>query len=336
MSRIIRWGILGAGEVVDRWMRGAMQVENMEIVAIASRTRESARKRADKWNIPVSMTYDEMIADHNIDIVYIPVPHTAHKELAVKAMNGGKSVLVEKPAAINEQELKEMISCAKENHVFFMEAVWTRFFPIIRLTLEKIKNGDIGEVRSVESAFSFRVKDDNHSRLVDISQGGGGLLDTGVYNLHFAQMIYGKSPVKLLGLATMDSDELHLQVDEQAAYIGQYDHGELAVMSSGIRTQMLDTAYVYGTKGYMIIPQFWKPTILQTVTGNKTETVEEKIPQKFREFEDEGYQFEIQYVNECLISGCKESPLVSWDNSLQVIRQCDELRRQWGLKYPTE
>lgn len=332
----IRWGLLGAGEIVNRWMKGVRNVEDMEIVAVSSRTVETARKIANEWNIPRVMTYEEMIHSDEIDIVYIPVPHTSHKELAIRAMTAGKNVLVEKPAAINAVEFKEMIDCARSNSVFFMEAVWTRFFPIINTAMDIIGQGKLGDIRMVESSFSFRIDDDNNSRLVDPNRAGGGLLDVGVYNLHFMQMIFQKAPVRITGLASIDTDSCHIMVDEQEAYIGQYDKGELAVMTSGIRTQTLDTARIYGTKGYMVMPTFWKPTKLEIVIGDKVETIESAVPQRVDGLMDEGFQFELEHVNQCLRDGLKESPLVPLETSLSVLQQCDKLREQWGIKYPCE
>ena len=217
-----------------------------------------------------------------------------------------------------------------------MEAVWTRFFPVIQKALAYIENGKIGEVRAVESNFSFRVADNDKSRLTDPLRGGGGLLDTGVYNLHFAYMVYNKAPVCMKGMASIDTDEQHFQVDEQAAYIGQYDRGELAIMMSGIRTETLHTAFVYGTNGYMVIPVFWKPTELEVVIGEKTELIEIPVSQKVEGVVDEGYQYEIAYVNECIREGIKESPYVPWNTTLNILKQMDRLRKEWGLSYPSE
>lgn len=334
--RKVKWGILGAGIVVDRWIKGAMQLDDMEIVAIASRTRETAEKQAEKWNIPKVMTYDEMVNCPEIEIVYIPVPHTAHKELAIKAMNMGKHVLVEKPATVNAGEFQELIDCAKKNNVFMMEAVWTRFFPVVKKAIEIVKSGKIGDIRTIESTFSFRVADGDTSRLTDPEKAGGSLLDTGVYNLHFCHMMYEKAPVRIIGLASMDTDEYHIQVDEQAAYIGQYDKGELAVLMSGIRTETFHTAYVYGTKGSITVPMFWKPTKIEVFVDGETEVIEMPVSQKIAEIEDEGYQYQIASVNEYIREGLKESPLVPWEASLNVMKQMDSLRKDWGLVYPCE
>ncbi len=333
----IRWGLLGAGAILNRWMKGAVQVGNMEIAAVSSRTPETAEKMRAKFGIPEALSYDELLERDDIDVVYVAVPHTAHKELAIRAMRAGKAVLVEKPAAVTAADWEEMTACAKECGVFLMEAVWTRFFPLIAEIRKIIEAGEIGSVRAVQSAFSFRtMPGTGDSRLLDPARAGGGLLDTGVYNLHFADIVYGKAPQKLTGLASFDTDELHLKIDEQAAYVAQYDRGELAVMASGVRTDMDDTAYIYGTEGQIVVPVFWKPVTARVTTASGTRTIECPVPQCVEGVEDEGYQFEIAYVNVCLREGVTESPVVPWHKTAEVLACCDELRKSWNYRYPFE
>lgn len=335
-KRKIRWGLLGAGAILDRWMKGARQFDDMEVVAVASRTKESAEKAAAKYGIPEAVTYDELLAREDIDVVYVPVPHTAHKELAIRAMNAGKSVLCEKPGAVCATDFEEMVECAKKNNVFFMEAVWTRFFPVIEKIKECIASGAIGDIRVIQSSFCFRVGPDYVGRLTDPMQAGGALLDVGVYNLHFMHMILGKDPVCLKGTAAINTPDLAQEIDETSSYVALYDKGEVAVMTSSIAIDAPDTAYIYGTKGSIIVPQFWKPSSAQLVLADRTEDIPAPVPQKVEGVVDEGYQFEIAYVNDCLRAGIKESDMVSWNDSITVLKQCDELRRQWGLKYPFE
>ena len=337
MADKIRWGLMGAGEIVGRWIKGARQLQDMEIVAVASRSQQSALKAAKKYGIPDAMTYEELVKREDIDVVYIPVPHMAHKQLAILAMQHGKSVLVEKPAAVNAPELQEMIDCAKSNNVFLMEAMWTRFFPLVKTIEGLINEEGIGEVRAINVAFSFSVPGNMlESRLLSPKLAGGGLLDTGVYNLHFCDMILDKSPVSLTGFATIDSDENHIQVDEQAMYIAKYDKGELASMASGVRTNMIDTAYIYGTKGHIEVPTFWKPTVMKVTINGETSEYRSSVPLYNPEYVDEGFQYEVSHVNECLRKGLKESPVMTLNKSLRVLKQCDTLRKQWGLTYPFE
>ena len=337
-KKIIRWGILGAGSIVDRWIKGARQVEDMEIAAIASRTPETAQKMAQKHGIPEAVTYEQLVSRDDIDVVYVPVPHTAHKELTIQALKAGKAVLVEKPAAVTAADFADMAACAKENHTFLMEAVWTRFFPIIGKIREYLGENGIGDVRLVQTAFAFRAGEELiRGRLADPMTAGGSLLDTGVYDFHFTDMILDKEPQNITGLASFDTDEYHLQVDEQASWVVRYDKGELAVMTSAIRTTLPDTAFIYGTKGSIEVPVFWKPSrMIVRVYGKEEEQIEMPIPQKIAGMEDEGYQFEVEHVNDCLRCGLTESPVMTFEKSLRVLRQCDSLRDQWNFRYPFE
>ena len=334
-DKTVRWGLLGAGNILNRWMNGARQPEGMEIAAVASRTRERAEKMAQCFNIPEAVSYDELLERKDIDVVYIPVPHTAHKELAIRAMEAGKGVLVEKPAGINSGEFREMTDCARQHHTFLMGAAWTRFFPLIEEIKAQFGADGIGAPTVLQMNFSCR-NERNVQRLFDPELGGGGLLDIGVYNLHFCQAVLQKYPARLIGLASMDTDGLHLQVDEQAAYIAQYDTGELAMMGSGIRTTLPDTAYLYGPRGSIEVPHFWKPTTMHVSVAGERRTVKRKVPQRISGIVDEGYQYEIEHVNQCIREGLLESPVMTWADSLAVLEQCDSLRSQWGLVYPKE
>ena len=332
----IRWGLLGAGMIIDRWLKGFRQVEDAELAAVASRTRETAQRQAEKYGIPEAMTYDEMLERKDIDVVYIPVPHTAHKELAIRAMTSGHHVLVEKPAGVNAAEWDAMTDCAKLNGVFLMEAIWTRFMPAVNAACEEVRAGTIGDVRCLQSNFSFRIPDDGYGRLTDPNLAGGALLDVGIYNLTLAHMVFQRPPVRWVSLASIGQDEMHLEVDEQETCIGQYDNGALAVLSSGIRTDMLDTGWIFGTKGSIRLPRFWSADEFDLTVGGETKHYDFPVPQRVSGIADEGYQFEIMHVNQCIREGRTESPAASFAVTREILSEMDALRAQWGLKYPFE
>ena len=154
-------------------------------------------------------------------------------------------------------------------------------------------------------------------------------MDVGVYNLHFADALLGKAPVALRGLASRDTDALHLQVDEQAAYVAQFDKGELAVMISGVRTYRPEEASVTGTSGRLTFPCFYKPSeaVLTNAAGSRTLSF--PVPGG-----DEGYQYEIRHVCECLKQGLTESPIIPHSCSRRVLASCDELRKTMGIVFP--
>ena len=332
----IRWGLLGAGNLLNRWMKGFQQVEDAEISAIASRTRDTAQTMANRFGIRDALTYDEILKRDDIDIMYIPVPHPAHRELAIRAMEAGFPVLVEKPAAVSATEWEEMETCARRQGVFLMEAVWTRFFPLMDRVLDEIHSGRIGDVRHIQATFAYRVPDSYQGRVIEPRQAGGALLDVGVYGLHFVKFIYESMPERILSLASMDTDDLHLQVDEQNVIIGQYADGALFTVTSAIRTEMPDTAWIYGTEGSIRIPLFWKPETAIITCGETEQRLECPVPQRISGILDEGYQFEIRHVNECLRNGLKDSPLLTHAMTRDVLKMCDEIRKQWGLVYPFE
>ncbi|MCR5136958.1 MAG: Gfo/Idh/MocA family oxidoreductase [Oscillospiraceae bacterium] len=331
-----RWGLLGAGNLLERWMKGFRQVEDAEIAAVASRTPETARRMADRFGIREALTYEEILKRDDIDIMYIPVPHSAHKELALRALEAGFPVLVEKPAAVSAAEWAEMTACAKEHKVFLMEAMWTRFFPVMQQVLDVIRSGEIGEVRHIEATFAYRVPDSYQGRLTVPAQAGGALLDVGVYGLHFVSFVYEKTPERILSLASIDTDRLHLQVDEQSVVIGRYDDGALFTVTSAIRTDMPDTAWIYGTEGSIRMPVFWKPESAFISRGGSERQIMSQVPQQVPGILDEGYQYEIRHVNDCLRRGLTESPLVTHAMTGHVLQMCDEIRAQWGLVYPFE
>ena len=330
----LRWGCLGAGVILDRFLPGAFQDESAEFVAVASRTRETAEKMAAKWRIPRTMTYEEMLASPEIDAVYIPVPHPFHRELAARAAEAGKHILVEKPACVSAEEWRQLSALAREKGVFLMEAVWTRFFPAIAFVKEQLAKGMIGAVRAVQSSFAFRIEE--RGRLTEPEMAGGSLLDVGVYDLHFARMILDKDPVQLKGVAGFDTDGLHLKVDEHAAITALYDRGEIAVMTCAVRTRMPDTAYIYGETGYFELPHFWSADTVKLVKGDRMETFSFPVPQKDPARPDEGYQFEFRHANECIRKGLTESPVLPHSVTESILTQCDSLRRDWGEVYPFE
>jgi predicted dehydrogenase len=335
----IRWGLMGAGLIVSRWINGARQLEDeMEIAAVASRSKATARGAAERYGIPEALSYEALARREDIDAVYIPVPHPAHRALAQLAMEHGKAVLVEKPAAVNTAEWDAMTACAGENDVFLMEAAWTRFFPLMR-KLREWMAGPAGPVRAVNVAFSSRTPADEETlrgRVFNPALAGGGLLDLGVYNLHFCDALFGRAPEAITGYAAMDTDRHRIKVDEQAVYIAKYAGGALAQMASGVRTNMKDTAFVYGTEGYAEIPVFWKPTRMKLITGGREETVAEPVPQRNPAAVDEGFQYEIAHVNDCLRRGLTASPVLPPEATRRVLGEADALRRQWGLIFPFE
>ncbi len=337
MADKIGWGLMGAGRIVERWIKGARQVPDLEIRAVASRTENTAAKTAQAHGITDVETYESLVQRPDIDVVYIAVPHPAHAQLAMLAMDNGKAVLVEKPATVNGSELQAVMECARRNQVFFMEAVWTRFFPLLDDIRELLGGDGIGDPRFIQSSFGFRVPDSAlQDRILNPDLAGGSLLDVGVYNLHFFDMIFNEEPLHITGFCTVKSDDCCIEVDEQAAYLLQYSGGRIASAASAVRTDLRDTAIVYGTNGHLEIPVFWKPTIMYSHIGGQRRVHRRPVPARSESGSDEGFQYEVAHVNDCLRRGLRQSPIMSWERSRRIMSQCDTLRAQWKLHYPFE
>ena len=336
-----RWGILGAGAIVRRWIRGARQTPGLEIAAIGSRNPAHAAAAAAELGIPRASDYEGIVSDPSIDLCYIAVPHPFHRELAELAMNHGKHVLVEKPAAVTAADWEAMTACARKNGVFLMEAVWTRLFPAMDEVRRLFRPEALGPIRAVSCAFSYYLPAQAAgSRNLRPELGGGGLLDVGVYCLHLCDALFGAAPEELTGLASINTDGNRFGVDEQAMLLARYPGQALANMSCGVRTAMQDTARIYAADASVELPVFWKPTKLSITRSRGRAQVHEThlfpVPQRPGLPPDEGFHYELEHVQHCLRLGRTESPEVSWAATGRVLAACDALRAQWGLRYPFE
>ncbi|GAB4456503.1 MAG: Gfo/Idh/MocA family oxidoreductase [Armatimonadaceae bacterium] len=322
----LRWGILGAGGIAKRVSNDVATLSDHKLYAVGSRDKAKADAFADNYDIPNRYgSYEELCADPEIDLIYVATPHTFHKEHTLLALEHGKAVLCEKPFTINEGEAKALVDKAREKNLFLMEGMWSRCFPAMAKVRELIHDGAIGEPRLVEADFGFRSGVNPEGRLFNLALGGGGLMDVGVYPVSLAQMILGE-PNRIASLANLGSTG----VDEEAAMLLGFAGGELAVLYTAVRLNTPQSAVILGTEGRIEIPKsWWCPKAVVLHKGNESERFD--FP-----FEGGGFQFEAMHVADCLRQGLKESPLMTLDMSLGVMRTLDGLRAQFGLKYPME
>jgi len=327
MSTRIRWGILGTGRIAGEFAEGLQQLEQAELTAVASRNQSTADAFAAKYGAGKALgTYEALAADQDVDVVYIATPHTSHCENTLLCLDGGKHVLCEKPFAVNESQVRMMIAKAQEKGLFLMEAMWMRFIPLIRELRKRLSDGVIGEVRMIQADFGFRVDFAPERRLFSPALAGGALLDVGIYPIEFSGMILG-APTEIVSMSTLGETG----VDEQSAYILKHAAGQLSVLSSAVRTQTSQSAWIYGEKGRIhLARQFWKASQMDVfVDGKEPESVQ--CP-----YEGNGYQFEAREVGECLSAGKLESSVMPHSESIRLIQTMDRIRQQWGLKYPME
>jgi len=325
--RTIRWGILGPGNIAHRFARGLNVLPDAELTAVGSRSVEKAAEFAKEFDIPHKHnSYIDLANDPDVDVIYVATPHPFHREHSILCLKAGKAVLCEKPLAINTREVEEIINCARESKKFLMEAMWTRFLPVMARVREWLVEGAIGEVRMLTADFGFRSGWDPDGRLLNPNMAGGALLDVGVYTVAMASMVFGEQPSRIVSLAHIGETG----VDEQAAMLLGYDAGQLAILSCAVRTNTPQEARIMGTEGTIYIPDFWHATSATLyVSGKDAEQIE--MP-----FDGNGYNYEAAEVMRCLRAEKLESDIMPLDESLAIMETMDKIRAQWGLRYPME
>ncbi len=322
-----RWGILGPGGIARRFATGIQSAEGARIVAVGSRTAEGAETFAGEFDVPNRhASYEALVADPDVDVVYVAVPHPFHREAVMLALSAGKPVLCEKPFTVNAAEADELIREARARNLFLMEAMWSRFFPAMVRFRELIAEGAIGEPRQLQADFGFRAPINPEGRLFKRELGGGALLDVGVYVVSLASMIFGE-PDDITGTAHIGETG----VDEQTVIGLRYPGGQLAQLSGAVRTATPVEATLFGTEGSLSIESPWYSPAALTLRQNGKDAQRIDLP-----FVGSGFNYEAEHVGQCLRDGLTESPIMPLDETRSIIRTLDRVREPWGLRYPSD
>lgn len=328
METSVRWGIVGTGMIAHDFAKGLESVPGARLVAVASRRRETADTFADRYQVcHRHVGAAELAQNPAVDAVFIGTPHNCHRDDTLAALAAGKAVLCEKPFCINAREADEMISLARAKRCFLMEAMWPRFLPAMARVREIVSAGELGEITLVQAGFFFRADWNAEGRLFNPALGGGALLDLGVYPISLAQMVFGRDPVRISGVAQIGTTG----VDEQASIVLDYGREAMATLACSLRSPSPSVAVISGTTGYVRIPNpFIRPDRLYIKRPRQRE-VEELFP-----VEGNGYNYEAAAVMESLGRGELESPIMTWDMSSRIMRIMDQARAQWGGVYPAD
>jgi len=328
--KTIHWGILGAGRIARKFAADVKLVEDAELIAIGSRSKQSA----DDFNkdFPVKYchdSYEALVQNPEVDVIYVATPHNLHRENALLCLQHGKAVLCEKPFAMNSRQAVEMINAAKEKKVFLMEALWTKFHPHFIKTQQMIKQGMLGEIRSVLVNFGFKPTEPIPARLFDPELGGGTLMDIGIYNVFMAMSVLGK-PDEIDAVMTLASTG----VDEQCAILFRYNNGALAQLFSTFSSNLATEADICGTEGRIrLTSRFYEPSATVEFYKEREDSREIIPVTKEAGF---GYQYEARHVNDCLRKGLTESPIVSFADTLLLMETLDKIRKIAGIHYPSD
>lgn len=323
MKKIIRWGIVGPGNIANKFAKAIKNVKGAELTAVASRSKEKSREFADKYNIPnVFVGYEEMAKAEEIDAVYIATPHPFHKPCAEIFLNAKKHVLCEKPVCVNAAQANNLMECANKNGVFLMEAMWTRFLPAINEALKIAKSGEIGDIRGVKADFCYSCPPMDDAKLYSNDMAGGALLDVGIYGLNFAAIFLGNNPESICSISDIDYG-----VDCQTNILMKYQNGAIASVSAAINVIKPETGYIYGTRGYITVPCFYGAKEVFVNVDNEERHISKPSI-------GDGFEEEIYEACSCIRAGKTQSDVMPMSESIRVLEQMDYIREQINLKYP--
>ena len=321
----VRWGVVGTGGIASAFVADLQFVEGAEAVAVGSRAQESADRFAAEHSVGrAHPTYEALVTDDEVDVVYVATPHPGHHAAALMAIEAGKAVLVEKPFTMDAAEAESLVTAARDRGVFLMEAMWARFVPWAVRLRELLADGTLGDIREVIADHGQWFPLDASHRLFAPELGGGALLDLGVYPVSFASMVLG-TPSRV----TAVSDPAFTGVDATTSMLMQYAGGAHAVLTATLTAAGPTTAAVVGTDSRVVVDgPFYTPT---GFTLTRRDGTSERFEQPV---EGRGMWCEAAEVVRCLREGRLESDVMPLDETVAIMATMDEVRRQIGLTYP--
>ena len=324
-SSPLRWGILGTGGIAQTFASDLRLTESGVVIAVGSRSQGSADRFADTFGIEIRHpSYEALVADPAVDVVYVATPHPMHRDDAILALRAGKPVLVEKPFAMNEAEAAEIVEVARETGLFAMEAMWTRFLPHIAVVRDWLAQGTLGEIVTVTADHGQWFAEDPEFRLFAPELGGGALLDLGVYPVSFASMVLG-TPNRIAAII----DPAFTGVDAQTSMVFGYQSGAHAVLTCTLRAKSPTRASIVGTDARIEIDgDFYAPA---TVTLIPRQGEPMRVPSAH---EGRGLRHQADEVARRLAAGDLESPLMPLDETVSIMRTMDTVQAQTGVDSP--
>lgn len=326
----IRWGILGCGKIARKFASDLRLVNDAELVAVGARELSTAQVFAKEFPARhVHGSYEELVNNSDVDVIYVATPHGLHYEHVMLCLRHKKRVLCEKAFAINCNQANEMIAFAKTQHVFLMEAFWTRFLPHYLVMKQMIAEGKVGTIQYINAEFGFKPTPPFAQRIYDPKLGGGALLDIGVYPVFLALDILGK-PDRMEASMTPSSTG----VDQQCAIQFFYANGAVAQLFCSFASNLATGADISGDQGRIrFTHRFHGPTTnLEYYPG----IVDTRQQIEFEKAQGFGYEYEIRHVNECLHNNLTESPVLTYGSTLLLMQTLDEIRAKAGIHYPAD
>lgn len=317
----MRWGVLATGGIARRFVADLHQIPDAEVVAVGSRTAETAQDFAATHGISRAYgSWQELAADSDVDIIYVATPHSHHHAASLTCLRAGKPLLIEKPITLDLAQAQDLVTMARERRLFLMEAMWMRTLPAMLKVQKRIGEGAIGEITAIQASFGLQPEFEPEHRLRNPHLGGGALLDLGVYAVHFAQMLLG-TPQQVRAWAYLHPEG----TDARTGVVLGFARGEVATLYCGVGG-LVSAATVVGTNGRIEFPDGFYNAFRFVLHRNGSE------PEVVVSY-PAGLQYQAAEAGRCLRAGLTESPLVPLDSTLAVMRTLDAIRAQIGVMY---
>jgi predicted dehydrogenase len=326
MDRQFAVGIIGPGRIAAKMAHTLRDMDGARLRAVASRDLKRAGDFAAQWGAERAYgSYEEMLDDPDLDLVYIATPHTFHRENALLSIRKGKPVLCEKSFTVNAREAGEMIALAREKKVFVAEAIWTRYLPASQTINEIVASGVIGTPYVLSANLGYPVT--HKERVCDPALAGGALLDVGVYPINFAAMVFGTEIESVVSSCT----KLPTGVDASNSIAITFSGGRLAVMHSSIVARTDRQGIISGDRGHIIVENINNPTLITVVDNDYRTVASYPAPPQIT-----GFEYQVQAAKDAIRNGLIETPFMTHEETLRIMRLMDDLRREWGVSYPFE
>ena len=319
-------GIIGAGWIADKMAEALSPLSDYCVYAIASRSLEKAAAFAERWNVPKAYgSYEEMLDDKDVDLVYIATPHSHHFPHTMLALEHGKHVLVEKAFTANAQEAEVLIRTAREKGLFITEAIWTRYMPLSHKVKKIMESGIIGEPRLLTATLCYMMEFKERILRPDLC--GGALLDLGVYALNFARMYFGTDIVRTVSNCQLGETGMDMQECISLCFAD----GKMANLQAGALCLNDRQGIINGTEGYIRVDNINCPELIEVYRNYELVARYERPADMVN-----GYEYQVYECRRCIEEGLQESPMMPHEETLSIMRQMDALRKEWGVVYPMD
>lgn len=323
---MINIGIIGAGRIAGIMAATLREMDCVACYGVAARDLDRAERFAKEYGFSKAYgSYEELVQDETVELVYIATPHSHHYEHIKLCLNHGKHVLCEKSFTINEGQAREVLAMAKEKGLLLTEAIWTRYMPMRKTLDEVLASGVIGKPQMLTANLGYLIG--QKERIMKPELAGGALLDVGIYPLNFAAMVFGGEVKEIVGTAVLTE----LGVDAQNSMTLIYPDGKMAVLNSSAMGLSDRQGVIYGDKGFVEVDNINNCEGIRVYDVDRNLVASYETPKQIS-----GYEYEVEACVRAIASGELECPEMPHAETLRMMRWMDELRRQWGMVYPME